>query len=198
MSKNEKIKNILLIILMTALISLSIAYATLTQYLYINSQATIKGVDAGWKVEFTAATCHATGNAAITHDFNLSSTELSGLVYKITAPGDSIVCNVTVSNNGHIPAKLSSFTVQDGNLTYVGTGASKTADEAIVNGKIQYSIVYAEGDPRAGQAPTMNDFLPVGGYRNLVLTATYPVGENLPERDVVVSGFKSTFLYVQD
>lgn len=198
MSKNEKIKNILLVILMTALITLSIAYATLTQYLYINSQVTVKGAEAGWKVEFTAATCHATGSAAITHDFDLNSTELSGLVYKITVPGDSIVCNITIANNGYIPAKLSSFTKQDGNLTYVGTGESKTADEAVVNGKIQYSIVYAEGDPRAGQVPTMNDALPVGGYRNLVLTATYPSSESLPERDVTISGFKSTFLYVQD
>lgn len=198
MEKNEKKKSALLVILMITLISLSIAYATLTQYLYINSQAVVTGTDAGWRVEFTAATCHATGNAFITHDFTIASTNLSGLAYTLNVPGDSIVCNITVANNGYIPAKLSSFLLQDGQLTYTGTGESKIADEATVNGKIEYNIVYATGDVQAGDPPATNDTLPVGVSRNLVLTATYPSNATLPERDVTVSGFKTTFLYIQD
>ena len=198
MQKNEKAKHLLLIILLVALIGLSIAYATLTQYLYINSQAVILGQSTGWRVEFTSASCHANGSAAITHDFVISATDLSSLETKFTAPGDSIVCNIRVANNGVINAKLSSFIIQDGNLSYSGTGANQTNDINIVTGKIQHSIVYAEGDQREGQVPAANDTLPAGTHRDLVLTITYPMNADLPNNDVTVAGLRTTFLYSQD
>lgn len=200
MHKNNRRDNILLIVLVVAVITLSIAYATLTQYLYINSQAVISGQNAGWRVEFTAASCSATGQAGIVHDFVMDATNLTGLSYRLNAPGDSIVCNITVTNNGTIPAKLSSFILQDGNLTYVGSGANASNDVTLVQNKIQYSIVYATGDANAGSAPATNDTLPVGVSRNLVLTATLPTTgiSSLPDNDVTVSGFKTTFLYVQN
>ena len=199
MQKNEKSKNMLLIVLFISLITLSIAYATLTQYLYINSEATIAGQGSGgWDIRFTAVTCHATGHASITQDFSMSATNLSGLEYRLVAPGDSIICNISVANNGSIDAKLSSFAIQDGNLTYTGSGASRLSDELLVSGKVQHSIVYATGDSQEGLVPSINDYLPSGVTRNLVLTIQYPSNANLPENDVVVTGLKTTFLYVQD
>jgi len=198
MQKNEKSKNLLLVILLISLISLSIAYATLTQHLYITSQTTIAGQSSGWDIRFTAVTCQANGSAAIMQDFTMNATILSGLVSKFNAPGDSIVCNIKVTNNGSINAKLSSFTIQDGNLTYTGSGTNQAADEALVNGKIQHNIVYGTGDLQAGLAPSANDTLPAGVTRDLVLTITYPLSASLPESNVTVSGLKTTFLYVQD
>ena len=198
MQKNEKTRTILFLILLTFLITLSIAYATLTQYLYINSESTVTGLSAGWQVEFTAVTCHATGRASIIQDFTMSTTNLSGLKTRVAAAGDSIICDIRITNNGYVNAKLSSFLIQDGNLTYTGTGDTKAADEAIVNGKLQHSIVYATGDAREGQVPAADDPLPSGTSRNIVLTIKYPVGAQLPENDVLVEGLKTTFLYVQD
>ena len=198
MQKNEKTKNILLVVLLVFLVALSIAYATLTQYLYINSQATIAGQSAGWNVQFTAATCHTTGSASITHDFTITSTNLSDLAYKLAAPGDSVVCNIKVTNSGVISAKLSAFIIQDGSLTYTGTGSNKTADENLVSGKVQHSIVYGAGDLKAGQAPSVDDPLPAGLTRDLVLTITYPSNAQLPDNDVVVTGLRTTFLYSQN
>ena len=199
MQKNEKSKNMLLIVLFISLITLSIAYATLTQYLYINSEATIAGQGSGgWDIRFTAVTCRATGHASITQDFSTSATNLSGLEYRLVAPGDSIICNISVTNNGSIDAKLSSFAIQDGSLTYTGTGSSRLSDELLVSGKVQHSIVYATGDSQEGLVPSVNDYLPSGVTRNLVLTIQYPSNANLPENDVVVTGLKTTFLYVQD
>jgi len=197
MRKNEKTKDVLLLILLLFLISLSIAYATLTQYLYINSGSTITGLSAGWSVEFTAVTCRATGRASITQDFTMTPTRLSGLKSKFIAAGDSIICDVRITNSGYVDAKLGTFTVQDGNLTYTGSGDTKTADEAIVNGRLQHSIVYATGDVREGLVPAMEDPLPAGTSRNLVLTIKYPEGSPLPENDVLVEGLTSTFIYVQ-
>ena len=55
MEKNTRTKNILLVVLLVAVLTLSISYATLSQYLYINSQATIAGRSSSWDVKFTAA-----------------------------------------------------------------------------------------------------------------------------------------------
>ena len=198
MQKKDRVKNILLIVLVLSLIGLSIAYATLTQYLYINSQTIIGGQSANWKVEFTAVTCHTTGSASITHDFTMNATNLSGLVSRFAAPGDSVVCNIKVSNNGLINAKLSSFEIQDGGLTYTGSGNNKIADEALVSGKVQHNIVYGEGDPQAGQVPQADDTLAAGVTRDLVLTVTYPSSATLPDNDVTVSGLQTTFLYYQN
>jgi len=198
MQKNEKSKNIMLVILLVSVVSLTIAYATLTQYLYINSQAVVSGASSSWDVRFTAATCHATGNASITHDFDMDATNLQGLISRFNAPGDSIICDIKVTNNSVVNAKLSTYIVQDGTLTYTGTGANKAADEALVTGKLQYSIVYGAGDAKAGQAPAIDDTLPSGVTRDLVLTITYPSSATLPDNDVTVAGLKTTFLYTQD
>lgn len=198
MQKNEKSKNVMLIVLLVSVVSLTIAYATLTQYLFINSQAIISSQSSGWDVRFTAATCHATGSASITHDFNMDATNLDGLMGRFNAPGDSIVCDIRVTNNGVINAKLSTFTIQDGNLTYTGSGTNKTADETLVTNKLQYSIVYATGDVNQGLAPAIDDTLPSTVSRNLVLTITYPSNAGLPDNDVEITGFKTTFLYAQD
>lgn len=198
MQKNEKSRNIMLVVLLVSVVSLTIAYATLTQYLYINSEAVVSGASSSWDVRFTAASCQAIGNASITHDFVMDATNLEGLISRFNAPGDSIVCNIAVTNNSVVNAKLSTFTIQDGQLSYTGMGTNKTADETLVNGKLQYSIVYATGDVKEGQAPAVNDSLNSGVTRNLVLTITYPSSATLPDSDVTVEGFKTTFLYVQD
>lgn len=198
MLKNEKSKNIMLIILLVSVVSLTVAYATLSQYLYINSEAVISSTSSSWDVRFTAATCRATGNAAIAHDFDLDATNLQGLISKFNAPGDSVICDIKVKNNSVINAKLSTFTVQDGSLTYLGSGTNKAADETLVTNKLQYSIVYGTGDAKEGQAPATNDTLPSGVTRDLVLTITYPSDVSLPEKDVTISGLKTTFLYIQD
>ncbi len=199
MHKSDKSKNVMLIILMASVIALSIAYATLTQYLYINSQTIITGQSTGWKVEFTAVTCRTTGTASIAQDFTMSATNLYGLRSRFDTPGDSVICDIKVSNNGAINAKLSTFTLQDGTLTYTGSGANKTADEQLVTGKLQYSIVYGTSDVNAGITPQPNDTLLSGETRDLVLTITYPSTETtLPDNDVTISGLKTTFLYIQD
>ena len=198
MQKNEKSRNIMLIVLFVSVISLTIAYATLTQYLYINSQAVVSGASSSWDVRFTQASCHTTGSAVITHDFDMDATNLAGLIARLNAPGDSVVCNIKVTNNSVVNAKLSTYTMQDGVLSYTGSGTNKTTDETLVSNNLQYSIVYGTGDAREGLAPATNDTLPSGVTRDLVLTIKYPSNATLPDLDVAVSGFSTTFLYVQD
>ena len=205
MEKNTRTKNILLIVLLVAVLTLSISYAALSQSLYINSQAVIGGTSTNWDVKFTAANCSGSGYATVTSQFSgTNTTVLSGMVGTFRAPGDKITCDITVSNAGQIDATMSTFTIQDGSLTYTGTGASKTSDETLVTGKLQYSLKYDHEDALApdgipdGQTATVNDDLAKQTSRNMVLTITYPLSEtSMPVNDVTITGFKTTLLYVQ-
>lgn len=208
MEKNTRTKNILLIVLLVAVLTLSIAYAGLSQYLYINSQTVVGGSSTNWDIKFTAANCSGGGYATVTNQFSgTNTTVLQGMTGTVRAPGDSINCDITVQNAGQIDATLSTFTLQDGTLTYTGSGESKTTDEGLVNGKLAYSLTYDSSDTMAPSGipdgtntgtATVNDDLPHGQSRNLKLTITYPLSEtSMPTNDVAVTGFKTTFLYVQ-
>ena len=202
--KNERTKNILLAVLLVAVVTLTIAYAALTATLTINSQAVVGGQDTNWKVKFVkrsasqSAICTATGTAAVTHDATLTDTLISGLVATFKAPGDSVTCTFSVTNEGQIPAKLSSFVLGNTSLTYTGSGDDKTADETLVTGKIQYSVTYDGDTDYASAQPATDNTLPVGTTRPVKLTMTYPSTEtSMPKNDVTVKGFSSVFNYVQ-
>ena len=206
MEKNTRTKNILLVVLLVAVLTLSISYATLSQYLYINSQATIAGRSSSWDVKFTAASCSGTGYATVTQQFSgTNTTSLTGMQATLRAPGDSIVCELTVTNAGAIDATLDTFTLQDGALTYTDhDGNNSGPDITAVSGQLVYSLKYATGDAEAGNQPdgsaaTVDDDLAHSQSRNLTLTITLPSTiTTLPENDVTISGFATTFLYVQD
>lgn len=206
MEKNTRTKNILLVVLLVAVLTLSISYATLSQYLYINSQATIAGRSSSWDVKFTAASCSGTGYATVTQQFTgTNTTSLTGMQATLRAPGDSIVCELTVTNAGAIDATLDTFTLQDGTLTYTDhDGNHSGADITAVSGQLVYSLKYATGDIEAGNQPdgsatTVDDDLAHSASRNLTLTITLPSTiTTLPENDVTISGFATTFLYVQN
>ena len=216
MERNTRAKNILLIVLLVAVLTLSVAYAFLSQTLSITSQATVGGKDANWNVRFTAATCTASGNATVDAPFSpTNTTSLTGLAATLRAPGDYINCEITVENLGTIDADLTTFTLNAGNITYTGSGATKTADEAKANGLLTYAITYSENDvvtAARGQVPgngTVDDSLPAPdtsqqnarSYRNIRLRITLPTSvtdADLPNDDVVITGYSTTFLYEQD
>lgn len=205
MEKNTRTKNILLVVLLVAVLTLSISYATLSQYLYINSQATIAGSSTSWDVKFTAASCSGTGYAAVNQQFSgTNTTSLTGMQATLRAPGDSVVCELTVTNAGAIDATLDTFTLQDGTLTYTDHDGNHSGDDiTAVSGQLVYSLKYATGDAEAGKQPdgdatTVDDDLDSNESRNLTLTITLPSTiTTLPENDVTISGFATTFLYVQ-
>ncbi len=221
MEKNTRTKNILLVVLLVAVLTLSISYAALSQYLYINSTAVVSGKSTVWNVAFTDVACHPVNYAAVTpftqaatiSDANPATT-LSGLSATLKAPGDSVYCDITIKNQGSIPATLSTFTLTAGTVAVTGTGTNQSADEALVSGNYVYSIVYAQDDPvtsARGQVPGTSgvddDIDPVDpndstvvSERHVRLTISYPDTngtQTLPDNDVTISGLSTSFLYVQ-
>ena len=198
--RTEKGKNILLIVLMTGLIFLTIAYASLVQRLDIKSSAVIKNKDTSWDVHFRTVECTPTGTAEVTSPLSPSAsntTELSGLVATFKSPGDSVVCTFYVENSGDIDAKVTAFNIQDSNytITYTGSGDNKTADEALVNGMINYSLVYDDNNA----VPAVDDQLNSKATRKLRLTLSLSDSLNeLPEKSVEITNFNSYIIYGQN
>ena len=203
--KNDKVKNILLVILAVAIVALSIAYALLSTTLIINSQTIVKGNQNNWKVEFVETaespnkTCVPTGNATVTAQPTINSTSFTGLAAEFKSPGDSVVCKWNVENNGEIDAFLKTFIKPtDNDLVCSGSGSSQSSDESIVCGNIHYTLTY---DPSGAITPgdsSTGDALNSGQERGLILTIKYDDNAStLPENDVTVTGFDTTFIYEQ-
>lgn len=215
MEKNTRTKNILLIVLLVAVLTLSISYAALQQTLTINSQATVGGKNTNWNVRFTNVSCTANAHASIDTPFSsTNTTSLTGLAVTLKAPGDNVVCDITISNLGTLDADLATFTLNAGSLSYTSasqTPATAQADEALVGaGLVDYSIVYATGDADAGEEPGSQDVVSdliaapqspaTQTDRHVILTIGIDSNKteaDLPSDDVTITGFSTTFLYEQ-
>ena len=199
--KNDKQKNILLIVLLVGIVSMTIAYATLSQRLDIKSSAVVQSKSSSWDVHFRTVSCTATGDAEVTTPLSptaSNTTELSGLVATFKAPGDTVTCTFYVENSGEIDAEITAVQQQDATktITYesAATDASKkAADEALVNGKINYSMSYVEGS-----GPAVGDILASGASKQLKITLTFDSNvTELPSADVTITNFASYIIYGQ-
>ena len=221
MEKNTRTKNILLVVLLVAVLTLSISYAALSQYLNITSTAVVSGKSSVWNVAFTNVSCDASEYAEITTPFNSPSaaspaTTLSGLSATLKAPGAYVSCDITIKNQGAIDADLSTFTLNSGTVSVTGSGTNQSTDETLVSGNYVYSIVYSSTDPVTAargqvpgangvddviEAPDANDNTKIT-ERYVTLTISYPDNhegtQTLPDNDVTISGLSTTFLYVQN
>lgn len=103
MAKSKK--NYLVIALVVALLSLAVGYAAFSQNLTISGTAT--GTTT-WEVKFTGATMSDAnhGTASFTDDTVTVTGELG-------FPGDGFTVESIISNEGSLPAKLTSFTLTD-------------------------------------------------------------------------------------
>ena len=95
-------KNLVIGILCAVLCVLAVAYASFTRNLDINGVAEIQSK---WDIRFTSITCSTSGSAV---DNSSKITDASGLTatvnFTLVAPGDFAYCDLTVANNGTLPA----------------------------------------------------------------------------------------------
>ena len=190
----KKVKNIIIVILMTSLIGLTIAYAALVRKLGLSKLSQdnlLRGKD--FDIHFSEVSCSPTGNARITSPLVLtSSTQLSGLVGAFYNPGDSIVCTFYVENTGSYDAYLNGYLKQDPiySITYVGD----ESDKALVLGHINYTLVYADTNTE----PKEYDSLNINERRLMRLTLGLDTSlKEYPKNDVYISNFSTSMLYTQ-
>ena len=113
----EKTKNVLLVVLIVGLVSMTVAYAALTQTLTIESSAKINNTK--WDIEITdfAEVPNQTNNVGgtsevlVTGPTSTSGTTISGLEVTFKKPGDVAKFTFNLKNKGDINAKLTNFTL---------------------------------------------------------------------------------------
>lgn len=170
-------KNVLIIAMLVALVSMSISYALLSQQLEINGSAKINTKE--WNVKIVKVEDVATqGNAeAGSIDYTGTVASISPVFY---TEGDSVTYSVTVENKGNIDATLQSIT----------SAVSTTEGTSYPNVEYEYEGIKAEDVLKAGDSVKFNVTVSYVKSDPEVTTAT----QSDPTKIVTLT---STLVYVQ-
>ena len=175
-------KNILLVVLVIGVISMTVAFAALSTNLRINGTANVAATR--WNIHFdnwtmakpninvAGVTNTATQTQAATLTPTTNTTLISGLVVNLAQPGDTMSYTFNIVNDGTIDAVLDSFDAQM-------TSASSTSD-------LEYEVVCGEQGTKGSQTlgdnpstPQETDALDAGKARACKLTITYKEATNV-------------------
>ena len=152
---NERTKNILLGVLIVGIISMTVAYASLTQNLRINSSAKVQGKSTSWNIHFKHI--EDTSNevqpkeyaTAASNSITLSETDTVATMPTVTlkAPGDSVEFYFNVINEGEITGYVNivnNITIPDPEFAQDETLTEAQRTE--LKNSIQATLTYANGN----------------------------------------------------
>ena len=189
MYRNERTRNIILIVLAVCLIGITVAYATLSQNLNISGVANVDKTS--WNIHFTNVLTpkvegQATGGKAT---LNSGSTVLTISEGTLSAPGDKITYIFDVINEGDLPAEVETTLT-----TMKSCTAENGSDVSIFCNKIGLDLVYAETKEKVQKS----DRLLSGETKTLNLIITYDKDKlltSLPTSPITLSNITSTINY---
>ena len=189
MYRNERTRNIILIVLAVCLIGITVAYATLSQNLNISGVANVDKTS--WNIHFTNVLTpkvegQATGGKAVLNDGKTVLTISEGT---LSAPGDKIIYTFDVINEGDLPAEVETTLTQMEDCK-----AEDGSDVSIFCNKIGLDLVYAETNTKVQKS----DRLLSGETKTLNLIITYDKDKlltTLPTSPIVLSNITSTINY---
>ena len=189
MYRNERTRNIILIVLAVCLIGITVAYATLSQNLNISGVANVDKTS--WNIHFTNVLTpkvegQATGGKALLNDGKTVLTISEGI---LSAPGDKITYIFDVINEGDLPAEVETTLTQ-----MESCKAENGSDVSIFCNKIGLDLVYADTKEKVQKS----DRLLSGETKTLNLIITYDKDKlltSLPTSPIVLSNITSTINY---
>ena len=189
MYRNERTRNIILIVLAVCLIGITVAYATLSQNLNISGVANVDKTS--WNIHFTNVLTpkvegQATGGKAV---LNSGSTVITISEGTLSAPRDKIVYTFDVINEGDLPAEVETTLTQ-----MEGCKAENGSDVSMFCNKIGLDLVYAETNTKVQKS----DRLLSKETKTLNLIITYDKDKlltTLPTSPIILSNITSTINY---
>ena len=189
MYRNERTRNIILIVLAVCLIGITVAYATLSQNLNISGVANVDKTS--WNIHFTNVLTpkvegQATGGKALLNDGKTVLTISEGT---LSAPGDKIIYTFDVINEGDLPAEVETTLTQ-----MESCKAENGSDVSMFCNKIGLDLVYADTKEKVQKS----DRLLSGETKTLNLIITYDKDKlltTLPTSPIVLSNITSTINY---
>ena len=189
MCRNERTRNIILVVLAVCLIGITVAYATLSQNLNISGVAKVDKTS--WNIHFTNVLTpkvegQATGGKAV---LNSGSTVITISEGTLSAPGDKIIYTFDVINEGDLPAEVETTLTQ-----MESCKAENGSDVSIFCNKIGLDLVYADTNTKVQK----NDRLLSKEIKTLNLIITYDKDKlltTLPTSPITLSNITSTINY---
>lgn len=180
----------MLVLALSVVAGVSIAYATVTSRLEVNGSATMNS--GNWSVHFeNLRKVQLVGSAKETSSPKLhsNSTGISNFDIDLYQSGDSATYTFDVVNDGGLDAYISSITIPKPVCNSKGSNAY--ADNKLVCDNLSYNLSYSNGNP-----VNINDTLVAGTKKTLKLTLKYS-GKTLPSSQVEISGLEITMIYSQ-
>ena len=189
MYRNERTRNIILIVLAVCLIGITVAYATLSQNLNISGVANVDKTS--WNIHFTNVLTpkvegQATGGKAV---LNSGSTVITISEGTLSAPGDKIIYTFDVINEGDLLAEVETTLTQ-----MESCKAENGSDVSIFCNKIGLDLVYADTNTKVQKS----DRLLSKETKTLNLIITYDKDKlltTLPTSPITLSNITSTINY---
>lgn len=179
-------KDLVLICLIACIVSLSIAYATISATLTISNNLTVKAHD--WDIHFENLEQESItgGNSATVISpakIEQDTTRISGLQATFKQPGDKVVYTFDVTNAGEIDARLDSIAV----------GTPTCSPQSDICNDLEFTLKYANGN-----SISQDDVLNAGDTVSLKLTINYKAASStLVTDDITVNGLDATLVYSQ-
>ncbi len=192
--KNKDWKLAMIALLIVSSVAITIGYASFSQILTINGEATVE--KSTWKIGFeNLSSAILVGTAEeVTHpSISSGGTDIGSYNVNFTTPGDSVSYTFDVVNSGTFDAKLSSITIPVPVCT--GSGDNAAADAANVCNHLVYTLAYSDGT-----VINENDTLNKQTSRSLKLTLIYKddiTASELPNNDVSISNLSISMYYSQ-
>lgn len=192
--KNKDWKLAMIALLIVSSVAITIGYASFSQILTINGEATVE--KSTWKIGFeNLSSAILVGTAEeVTHpSISSGGTDIGSYNVNFTTPGDSVSYTFDVVNSGTFDAKLSSITIPVPVCT--GSGDNAAADAANVCNHLVYTLTYSDGT-----VINENDTLNKQASRSLKLTLIYKddiTASELPNNDVSISNLSISMYYSQ-
>ena len=189
MYRNERTRNIILIVLAVCLIGITVAYATLSQNLNISGVANVDKTS--WNIHFTNVLTpkvegQATGGKAVLNDGKTVLTISEGT---LSAPGDKIIYTFDVINEGDLPAEVETTLTQ-----MESCKAENGSDVSIFCNRIGLDLMYKDTSEKVQK----EDRLLSGETKTLNLVITYDKDReltSLPTSPIILSNITSTINY---
>lgn len=184
------LKNILLLVLVTGLVSMTVIYALISANLVIQNTADMRGTT--WDVHFeNLSTPIINGSASVVNSPTLNLLSITGLRVNLVKPGDSITYTFDIVNAGDLDATLSYYNIASKNNFVCSSNDQTSANIACDN--LIYTLKYTSNNNI-----NRNDALNAGETRNVTLTIKYDENATeVPSSDVQITGLNSVFTYTQ-
>ena len=199
--KKRKLVITTLSVICIAVLSLTIAYAALSEMLTISGSGTV--TSANWDISIANSKTYTNkkvGGATYTTPV-VNGTTVTYTV-DLTRPGDSVTLYFDVKNNGDINGELSSITTATPTCT---SETGNAADASLVCDNLDISISYAyvsnmgQGDVINTDSVTCTKNSTTGFYKT-ILKVTVTLNESLtttPSSKVTISNLKHDIIYTQ-